>query len=485
MSDIVQVKRLRTLADLRARLATLGIEEQLGVDDVVEPNGVLASSFTFTDGATGSHAVGNRFAVLPMEGWDGDAHGAPTDLVRRRWRRFGESGAKLVWGGEAVAVRRDGRANPNQLVIDESTIDGLAALRVELVDAHVAAHGSDDELVVGLQLTHSGRWSRPTGALQPRVAYHHPILDGRVPADATVVLTDDDLTELVEQFVCAASLAADAGYAFVDIKHCHGYLLHELLGAVDRDGAFGGPFERRTAFLRRVVEGIRTRVSSLAVGVRLSAYDFVPFESGPDGVGVPAAGADDAGRYAFGGDGSGLGIDLTDAHRFLDLCRELGIGLVCITAGSPYYNPHVQRPAFFPPSDGYTPPEDPLIGAARMIAATAALTREHPDLAVVGSGYSYLQQWLPNAGQHAVRTGGVTSVGIGRGMLSYPHLPADVLAGRPLEASLLCRTFSDCTTAPRNGLVSGCYPLDEFYKERPERIALAAIKKQTRHKTRR
>jgi 2,4-dienoyl-CoA reductase-like NADH-dependent reductase (Old Yellow Enzyme family) len=483
--DIVQVKRLRTLADLRERLAVLGITEQLGVDDVVEPDGVLASSFTFTDGSTGTNAVGNRFAVLPMEGWDGDADGTPTDLVRRRWRRFGESGAKLVWGGEAVAVAHEGRANPNQLVIDDATVEPLAALRAELVDAHVRAHGDDDGLVVGLQLTHSGRWSRPTGALQPRVAYHHPVLDGRAPADAIVVLTDDDLTALAERFVRAASLAADAGYAFVDLKHCHGYLLHELLGAVDRDGAYGGAFEHRTSFLRRVVDGIRDRVPELAIGVRLSAYDVVPFEPGPDGVGVPAAEAETAGRYAFGGDGSGLGIDLADAHRFLDLCHELGIGLVCITAGSPYYNPHIQRPAFFPPSDGYTPPEDPLVGAARMIAATAELTRAHPELAVVGSGYSYLQQWLPNAGQHAARTGGVTSVGIGRGMLSYPHLPADVLAGRPLETALLCRTFSDCTTAPRNGLVSGCYPLDEFYKDRPERIELAAIKKQTRHKTRR
>ena len=143
-------------------------------DDAVEPDGVLASSFTFTDGATGTHTVGNRFAVLPMEGWDGDADGAPTDLVRRRWRRFGESGAKLVWGGEAVAVRHDGRANPNQLVIDESTVAALAALRTELVDTHVAAHGDDDGLVVGLQLTHSGRWSRPTGASQPRVAPKKP-----------------------------------------------------------------------------------------------------------------------------------------------------------------------------------------------------------------------------------------------------------------------------------------------------------------------
>jgi len=485
VTDIVQVKRLRTIDDLRARLDTLGIADELGIDDDVDPNGVLAAPFTFTDGATGEHVVGNRFSVLPMEGWDGDTDGRPTELVRRRWRRFGESGAKLVWGGEAVAVRADGRANPNQLVINEATIDDLAALRVELVDAHTAACGSDDGLVVGLQLTHSGRWARPTGALQPQVAYRHPILDARVPTDVAVLLTDDDLDGLADTFVAAATLAADAGYAFVDIKHCHGYLLHELLGAVDRPGPYGGTFEHRTAFLRHVVAGIRERAPGLAVGVRLSAYDFVPYEPGPDGVGVPASGYEDAARFAFGGDGTGVGSDLADAHQFLDLCRALGIGLVCITAGSPYYNPHIQRPAFFPPSDGYTPPEDPLVGAARMIAATADLTRAHPDLAVVASGYSYLQQWIPNAAQHAVRTGGAVSVGIGRGMLSYPHLPADVLAGRELQTALLCRTFSDCTTAPRNGLVSGCYPLDDFYKDSPERIELAAIKKATRKRTRR
>ena len=484
MTDIVQVKRLRTIDELRARLDVLGIADQIGADDDVDAHGPLATSFTYTDGSTGTRTVGNRFTVLPMEGWDGTDDGRPTDLVRRRWQRFGESGAKLVWGGEAVAVRHDGRANPHQLVVDDDTAGDLADLRGVLVDAHVTAHGTADDLVVGLQLTHSGRWCRPTGGLEPRIAYHHPILDGRVPSETTALLSDDDLDALADTFVHAARLAADAGFDFVDVKHCHGYLLHELLGALDRPGPYGGGFAQRTAFLRRVADGIRRTTPGIGIGVRLSAYDLVPFAAGDDGVGVPAPGSADAARFAFGGDGTGLGIDLTEAHRFLDLCRELGIGLVCITAGSPYYNPHVQRPAFFPPSDGYSPPEDPLVGAARMIAATTELTRAHPDLVIVGSGYSYLQQWLPHVAQHQVRTGAVTSVGIGRGMLSYPHLPADVLAGRPLETSLVCRTFSDCTTAPRNGLISGCFPLDGFYKDRPERIELAAIKKQTRHKTR-
>ena len=161
------------------------------------------------------------------------------------------------------------------------------------------------------------------------------------------------------------------------------------------------------------------------------------------------------------------------------MLKELDIQLACITAGSPYYVPHIQRPALFPPSDGYQPPEDPLAGVARQIQVVAQLKKQHPDLFLVGSGYSYLQEWLPNVAQYVIRTGMVDSVGIGRLALSYPELPADVLAGNPLQRKLLCRTFSDCTTAPRNGLVSGCYPLDEFYKTRPEFDQLAAAKKQS------
>ena len=140
-----------------------------------------------------------------------------------------------------------------------------------------------------------------------------------------------------------------------------------------------------------------------------------------------------------------------------------------VTAGSPYYNPHIQRPALFPPSDGYLPPEDPLVGCARQIAAVGALKREFPNLRLVGTGYSYLQEWLPHVGQAAVRQGLIDFVGLGRMVLSYPELPADVLAGRPLTRGAICRTFSDCTSGPRNGLVSGCFPLDPFYKAPPRR----------------
>jgi 2,4-dienoyl-CoA reductase-like NADH-dependent reductase (Old Yellow Enzyme family) len=222
------------------------------------------------------------------------------------------------------------------------------------------------------------------------------------------------------------------------------------------------------------VAGIRAEVPGLGIGVRLSVFDYVPFLPGPAGTGVPAA----VGPYtqAFGGDGSGQGIDLREPILFGQLLRELEIDLLCSTCGSPYYNPHIQRPALFPPSDGYQPPEDPLCGVQRQIQATARLKQQFPDLIVVGSGYSYLQEWLPAVGQAVVSRGMADSIGLGRMVLSYPELPADSLNGRILQRKKVCRTFSDCTTGPRNGMVSGCYPLDPFYRERPERAALLAQK---------
>jgi NADPH2 dehydrogenase len=464
-----QVKKLDSVDAFRRHCGDLGIDVPI-VDEVVH-RGSLARPVEIRDGGGGVLVAPNRFAVLPMEGWDATTDGRPTDLVRRRWRRFASSGCGLVWG-EATAVRPDGRANPNQLVLNESTLDGIAELRGILAP----------DQVVGLQLTHSGRWSRPGTAPLPRTAYEHPILDGRLGVGAEAVFGDDELDELAEDYVVAAVLARQAGFDFVDVKHCHGYLLHELLTGYDRSGRYGGDFAGRTAFLRRVVAGIRERAPGLAVAVRLSAFDLVPYRAGEGGVGVPET--TDGYSYAFGGDGTGLDIDLTETHAFLDLCSELGIGLVSTTAGSPYYNPHVQRPAYFPPSDGYQPPEDPLVGVARQLAVTRELTITHPEVTIIGSGYSYVQDWLAHVGQAVLDTGGASMIGLGRTMLSYPGLAADTLAGKPLDRSLVCRTFSDCTTGPRNGLVSGCYPLDPFYKDHPQRVELTRAKQDAKARLR-
>lgn len=463
---------LKTAEAFQSRLAALGLDLPFDEALLAAPDSPLAAPL----GAAGLRA-GNRWCVLPMEGWDGTRDGRPSELTRRRWGRFGQSGAKIIWGGEAVAVRADGRANPNQLVIDGRTIGALADLREHLVSAHRERFGSSDDLLVGLQLTHSGRYARPTpDGPAPRIAYRHPLLDARLGITSDrPVLTDDDLDALVEQFVTAARLAQQAGFAFVDVKHCHGYLGHELLSGRRRPGPYGGSLAGRTRFLRDIVHGIAAEAPGLQVGVRLSAFDMVPFRKGAADVGEPEA-ADQGYGCAFGFTPAGAEAEVGDADALLRVCADLGVGWVCLTAGSPYYNPHIQRPALFPPSDGYLPPEDPLVGVVRQIRATAALKARHPELVIVGSAYSYLQEWLPHVAQRVVAEGMADAVGLGRMVLSYPELPADVLEGRRLRTKQFCRTFSDCTTGPRNGLVSGCFPLDPFYVKHPDGIRLKAIK---------
>jgi NADPH2 dehydrogenase len=478
MSAYPRVASLKTAEAFRAHLERSGI--RIGFDETLAPpeESPLARAIT-----VGDVTVGNRFCILPMEGWDGTGAGEPSELTRRRWRRFGISGAKLIWGGEAVAVRSDGRANPHQLMIDSTTERSIGLLREDLIAAHRDRFGpnADRDLWVGLQLTHSGRYSRPSefDRPEPLAAAHHAILDRRFP-DGVRVLTDDELDRLVEDFVAAARRAYRCGFQFVDIKACHGYLGHELLGARLRPGRYGGPLENRTRFMRQIIEGIRARVPGLAVVVRLSAFDVVPYRRSHAGVGEPEvempAGGDPPFGFGLIADDGALDHALEEPRALLIMLERLGIRWICVSGGSPYYNPHVQRPAMFPPLDGYDPPEDPLRGVARQIAVTARLKQSCPGLAFVGSGYSYLQEWLPHVAQHAVRTGQTDLVGIGRVVLSYPELPADVLAGGALRRASLCRTFSDCTTGPRLGLVSGCYPLDRHYSDRPEAIQVRSVR---------
>jgi NADPH2 dehydrogenase len=231
--------------------------------------------------------------------------------------------------------------------------------------------------------------------------------------------------------------------------------------------------------LREIVSGIRSSAPDLEIGVRVSAFDFLPFRSGEDGVGQPLEFRDEKGQYpyAFGGDPDNpLKIKSDELFSFIALLESLNIELVNLSCGSPYYNPHIMRPAFFPPSDGYQPPEDPLVGVARQINYAAKVKAQFPEMAIVGTGYSYLQEWLPHVGQYVIDNRMADFVGLGRMVLSYPEMPADVLTGKALARKKICRTFSDCTTAPRKGLISGCYPLDEYYKELPEAEQLKAIK---------
>lgn len=480
--DYPKITSFKTAEAFREHLKELGLD--LKVDDAIlpAPESPLAQSVEYH-----GRKIGNRWCILPMEGWDCLPDGSPSDLTRRRWLHFAESGAKLLFGCEACAVMESGKSNTRQLMITPATMPKLKALCSEMRLRHAMKFGTADDLYIGLQLTHSGRYSHPhdDAKLESVTAYCHPLLDERFHCTAANVVSDAGLRNIIRHFIAAAKLAKEAGFDFVDVKMAHGYLGHELLSAFERPGEFGGSFENRTRFFREIVEGIYREVPGLEIGTRFSIFDCLPFEKGPDKVGIPmernGVGVGNY-KYAFGGDGTGLGYDLTEPIQFLELCRSLGVELIGTTVCSPYYNPHFQRPAYYPVSDGYLPPEDPVVGAARQIDAVTKVKAHFKGTGMlfVGSGYTCLQEFLPQVGQPAVRSGKTDFVGIGRMVIAYPELPADSLKGGPLVTKHICRTFGDCTTAPRGGMVSGCYPLDDFYKSRPESERVKEIKRKFR-----
>ncbi len=479
-----KIAQLRTVEELRNRLAELGLD--LPVDDTILT--AAAGSPLAEPIMIGGFEVGNRWCIHPMEGWDANHDGSPSEYTLRRWRRFGQSGAKLIWGGEAAAVRPDGRANPQQTLALESNKAGLAALLCEAREGHLEACGTLEGLLVGLQLTHSGRFCKPNDKrkFEPRIAYHHPLLDDKFGIDyddEKILWTDDQLEELIDQYVAAARLAEIVGYQFVDVKACHGYLLHEFLSARRRPGKFGGDFAGRTRLLLEIIRRIRTELPGLMIGVRLSVFDLVPYKTSRE-VGQPM----DFEEYipydcGFGANPENpLAYDLTEPLELIRQLAAAGVAMINLSCGSPYYNPHIQRPAIFPPSDGYLPPEDPLVGVWRQIDVVRQCKAAAGDVPLVGTGYSYLQDYLPHVAQAIVRAGWVDLVGLGRMVLSYPGLPHDSLTHGKLTRKLVCRTFSDCTTAPRHGLISGCYPLDDYYKRLPEREQLIEIKQELSEK---
>ena len=418
-----------------------------------------------------------------MEGWDANRDGSPSEHTLRRWRNFGRSGAKLIWGGEAAAVRPDGRANPNQTLATESNRAGLAALLDELTNAHRDAFGSLDGLLVGLQLTHSGRFCKPDDhhKMSPRIAYHHPLLDAKFkidPNDDSIVWTDAELEQLIDDYVAAAHLAHEVGFQFVDVKACHGYLLHEFLSARHRPGQFGGDLAGRSRLLLTIIDRIRNEVPAArdrrpAERVRLDPLRHQPRNRPADGLRQAAAlrvrlrrrrerSAVDRSHRA----------DRADAHarRPRRRARSTSRAAVPTTIHTCSGPPSSRR------STATNRPKIRSSASARQIDTVRQCKAALPDVPLVGSGYTYLQEYLPHVAQAVVREGWTDFVGLGRMVLSYPELPADTLAGRPLERKRLCRTFSDCTTAPRNGLISGCYPLDPHYKSLAEREELIAIK---------
>ncbi len=451
--------KYKSTADLIAENERLGLD--LRFSDDLAP--------LFEPLRIGERNVGNRWCIHPMEGCDGEPDGTPGELTFRRYRRFGSGGAKLIWG-EACAVSESGKANPRQISLNEQTRGAFAKLVDETRRAHRESVGDDANLLFGLQLTHSGRYSYPN----PLIATHDPLLVGRYKVTKdTPLLTDDELRRLVDDYVAAAKLAVAVGFDFVDVKQCHRYLLNELLGARNRPGPYGGSFENRTRLAREIFQAIAAILPKhVLLATRMNAFDSIPFNPGSDGDGKPVDWSVPLANGWGMSETDPFSPDLSEPIRWVQEMRSLGVRLVNVAMGNPYAQPHFGRPFEYPPPDGYESPEHPLVGVDRHFRCAEAIQRANPGLAVVGTGYSYLQEFFPQAGAANLRDGRITFVGVGRASLAQPDWVLQLLRNGKMDRKRVCRTFSYCTALmreknhPLGQYPTGCPPFDkEAYGE--------------------
>lgn len=447
--------RFRTLDDLRAGMARLGADIPVSEDVSILGEPVKI----------GRLRTPNRFAVQPMEGFDADADGTPGELTLRRYTRYAAGGFGLIWF-EATAVLNEGRSNPHQLWLHKGNVGAYARLVAAV--RKVARDAFGHEIVMVIQLTHSGRYSRPTGRPEPIIAHHSQVLDPKhnLSPDYTLV-TDDYLDRLRDTYVEAAGLAAEAGLDGVDVKSCHRYLVSELLASFTREGRYGGSFENRTRLLRESLAGIREGVRGVFVTTRMNAYDAI---SHP---------------YGFGVDRDDYRVpDLAEPLALVKELCAIGIPVINVSIGNPYFNPHYGRPYDFPVKGTAAPEEHPLSGIARFVGIAREIQEANRDLPVVGSGYSWLRQFMPHVAAGVIRSGGATLVGLGRGAFAYPDAPKDVLETSRMDPAKCCVTCSGCTQIMRDGGRTGCVVRDSAIYgpeyRRGRRFALDRLREQAR-----
>ncbi len=391
----------------------------------------------------GGKTVPNRLACQAMEGCDGTSDGSPDELTLRRYRRFAEGGAGIIWF-EATACQEDGRANPRQLWLHEKNLDAFKRTVENIRAWAMKAHGHD--VLIIMQNTHSGRYSKPHGTPEPLIAYNNPLFEKDQPIDGSRILSDDAIQRIGESLISSSRLAESVGFDGVDIKCCHRYLNSELLSAYGREGKYGGSFENRTRLLRESIQGsIENCSKDFIVSSRLNVYDGFPY---PYGFGVKEDGTTD--------------FAPEEPIRLLKELSKLGVGLLNITMGNPYVNPHVNRPFAM---GGYTPEEDPSEGVRRMLFGTAALKKAVPDIKLICSGLSYLGLAAPHVAAGMIEGGCFDFAGFGRTIFAYPDFARDLLEKGELQKEKLCICCSKCTELMRAGGTPGCVIRDPLYTE--------------------
>lgn len=372
----------------------------------------------------------NRLTIHPMEGFDSTIDGAPGELTLRRCDRFATGGAGLIWL-EATTVVEEGRTSEGQLWIHDGNVDQFKALAERM-------HQTSGGTPLILQLTHSGRFSRPHNKPAPVISYHNPLMNEKMNIDPDYpVVTDAYLDSLPEIFGHATKLAKEAGFDGVDIKCCHKYLFSELLSAYNRPGRYGGAFENRARLFFDSLDAAAVWTDeNFVLASRLGLYDCLPYP------------------WGFGADPDDyLTIDWTEPELLLQGAYDRGVQLIDMTLGSPYINPHVNRPY---DGGGYEPPETQLTGVARLLDAAAHMKKTCPGITLIGTGYSYLRQFAPQVAAGAIANGMTDAAGFGRLAFAYPDFAKDILEKGELDTKKVCLTCSKCTAMMRQIHATGC-----------------------------
>ena len=425
-------------------------------EEFFEQNKELSLNLPYSDDTSvlmekitiGNKTIENRLCCQAMEGCDGTPGGSPDELTKRRYERFSKGGAGLIWF-EATACQEDGRANPRQLWLKEENLDDFKRIVENMKETGLKENGF--EPIIIMQNTHSGRYSKPHGTPAPLIAYNNPIFEGENPIDKSRILSDEALDKIGEAMVKNSALAEKAGFDGVDIKCCHRYLDSELLSAFERDGRYGGSLENRTRLLRESVKGsIEATSSDFIVSSRLNVYDGFPY---PYGFGVSKDGGTD--------------FDPTEPIWLINELYNMGVRVLNISMGNPYFNPHVNRPFAM---GGYSPEEHPLVGVSRMLEGIKTLKKNIPDMKFISSGLSYLGVAAPNVCAAFIKDGGFDICGFGRQIFAYPEFAKDIKTCGELSKDKICIACSKCTEIMRSGGTTGCVIRDRdvympIYKE--------------------
>ncbi|MBQ5591754.1 MAG: flavin oxidoreductase/NADH oxidase [Clostridia bacterium] len=371
----------------------------------------------------------NRILFQPMEGCDGTAQGAVDELTKRRYLRFADGAPGIIWL-EATAVCNEGRANPRQLYINESTLGSFRELVSAVKAKSRELHGFEPIMIV--QLTHSGRYSKPNGTPEPIVAYRNALWEKGKEDQPFTVATDEYLSSIPSMYKRAAELALEAGFDGMDVKCCHGYLFNELLSAYEREGSYGGALGNRTRLYLDCIDAVKEAVGEKAfITTRLNACDCFPY------------------GYGFGVNEKEE-IDLTETKQIISMLRDKGLEFINLTIGNPYLIPHINRPY------SVKSPEDGRIGMKRVYDVTKEITDAFPDIIFAVSALSYEDENAVNYAEELISAGIGDLAGFGRMTFAYPTFYKDYTENGTLDKSKVCIKCSKCSELMRAGTVSGC-----------------------------